>query len=149
MDIKEVSLEARPFIGIRERVSDVGEFFARVLPVLYQAAERYDLEVVGAPLGVYYQAGGSVFDMAVGLAVEEIPESVEAPVFADELASGRAVTAEHVGPYDTLIDSWMLLLESVKVPGQSFRAAGWEEYVLGPESGPDPSQWRTIITQPV
>jgi len=70
-------------------------------------------------------------------------------VVASSLPGGRVVEAVHVGPYDTLaetyreVEQWMV--------GQGLRpgAVTWESYLTDPAAQPDPSTWRTLVMWPV
>lgn len=53
------------------------------------------------------------------------------------------------GPYDGLGEAWAKLLGWIE--GQGLRQAGelWERYRIGPDSGWDPSMWRTELNRPL
>jgi effector-binding domain-containing protein len=65
------------------------------------------------------------------------------------LPGGRAVEAVHVGPYETMtqtyetLQAWMS--ENDLVPGVGM----WECYLSDPEAEPDPANWRTKIVWPL
>jgi effector-binding domain-containing protein len=64
------------------------------------------------------------------------------------LPGGRAVTVEHVGPYDTLERTYGELEAWVRDHGLTPAGAMWESYLSDPDDEP-PERWRTLVTQPL
>ncbi|MCE9560320.1 MAG: GyrI-like domain-containing protein [Armatimonadetes bacterium] len=63
---------------------------------------------------------------------------------------GRAVMATHVGPYDTMSETWMALWEWVSENKQQpAEAPPWDVYVTDPGQEPDPLKWVTEIYIPL
>lgn len=148
MDINQVTLEERPIVAIRKTVSDPGLLFDEAMPKLFDFVAAHNTEVNGPPLGVYYRIEDGEFDMAVALPVASAAEA-EGEIAATALPAGAAVTAEYVGPYEGLGEAWADLRHSIADAGQQTRAEGWEEYLVGPESGLDPREFETNLVQPV
>jgi effector-binding domain-containing protein len=89
-----------------------------------------------------------VFDFEIGV-----------PVAAPIVATGRvkpgglpattvARTTYH-GGYEGLGAAWGELDAWVKAEGRAAAGDLWESYAAGPESGNDPSQWRTELSRPI
>ena len=81
------------------------------------------------------------------------------PVAAEIAAAGRvrpsqwpalrvARTVYH-GPYEGLAAAWGELMAWIAAEGHAPAADLWECYLAGPESGPDPSRWRTQLDRPL
>ena len=68
-------------------------------------------------------------------------------VVVEERPGGRAVVAVHVGPYDTIEDTYAVVMSWMRQHSLEAREDMWEEY-LTPPTG-DPSTWRTRIVMPV
>ncbi len=72
-------------------------------------------------------------------------------------AAGEALAARgvdpagliHHGSYDDLSNTYEELTAWFKENGMTPPTVMWEEYLVGPESGTDPSRWRTRIVYPV
>lgn len=148
MELQHVTLDERPIIAIRKTVSDPGLLFDEALPKLFDHVAGTGISVDGPPLGVYYQVADGEFDMAVALPVKG--ESVAVgEISATTLPAGPAVTIEYVGHYDGLGDAWSGLRHAIADAGHEIRAEGWEEYLVGPESGKDPAEFQTLLVQTI
>ncbi|HMO11186.1 MAG TPA: GyrI-like domain-containing protein [Actinotalea sp.] len=65
------------------------------------------------------------------------------------LPGGRAVQAVHVGPFDTLEQTYEALLAWLSEQGLTPSGQMWESYLSDPAVEPDPAAWRTLIVWPV
>jgi effector-binding domain-containing protein len=84
---------------------------------------------------------------------------ISVPVSAQVAASGRvrpgtwpvmkvARTVYH-GPYEGLADAWGEFLDWIAANGHTAAEDLYESYIAGPESSPDPVNWRTELTKPL
>lgn len=84
---------------------------------------------------------------------------ISVPVSAPVTAAGRvqpgqrpamrvAQTVYH-GPYEGLGDAWGDFLDWVAANGHTPAPDLYECYTVGPESSPDPANWRTELTKPL
>jgi effector-binding domain-containing protein len=144
------TVKERTIIGIRDKVNDPGSLFASALPMLFSYCAEHGTVIAGPPLGIYYDVADGTFDMAVALPVEGPVEPRDTSMFVGSLPGGRVVRGTHVGPYDQITQAWGVLMDHAESVGLT-RLDGpcWEEYKLGPESGENPSEWRTDLVQPV
>ncbi len=53
------------------------------------------------------------------------------------------------GPYESLGDAWSEFLDWITVNGHTPAPDLYECYVAGPESSPDPANWRAELTKPL
>jgi effector-binding domain-containing protein len=53
------------------------------------------------------------------------------------------------GGYEGLGNGWGTFIRSLKDQGVATTDALWETYAVGPETGPDSSQYRTILSKPL
>lgn len=125
-------LTERTVAGLRERVAlaDLAEFFARAIPAVAGELARQGVAPAGPPTAVYRHEFAHEFDVTVGFPVAEAPTN-DALVI-EKLPAGRAVQAEHVGPYSTLPAIYTRL--SRWFSGQKLNppTVMWEEYLVGP-----------------
>ena len=55
----------------------------------------------------------------------------------------------HFGPYEGLASAWGAFLGWIAANGHTPAPDLYERYLAGPESGPDPTDWRTELTKPL
>jgi effector-binding domain-containing protein len=93
----------------------------------------------------YYPAmPDELFDVEAGMptAVAIEPAGDVVPLV---LPHGRVARGVHVGPYDTLTDTYGQLLAWLAEHGESPCEQMWESYLSDPTPGSDPATWRTEV----
>jgi effector-binding domain-containing protein len=53
------------------------------------------------------------------------------------------------GGFDGLGEAWGKFMEWIESTGHQPTEDLWERYLLGPESSPDPANWRTELNRPI
>jgi len=61
------------------------------------------------------------------------------------LPGGRVIHTMHVGPYDTLADTYGELLAWAADEGLTLAEGMWEVNLSDPDTEPDPAAWRTEV----
>lgn len=85
----------------------------------------------------------------------EIGVPVSAPVIAQgrvqpsELPAAKVVRTIYHGPYEGLSSAWGDFDGWIKANGLEVGESIWEVYLIGPESGGDPSTWQTQLNRPL
>ena len=102
---------------------------------------------------------GPLFDYHPSMTSERFTFELSVPVSQPITPSGRVVNSAtpagtvartiYRGPYEGLPDAWGEFEAWMKAEGHNPQPNLWEFYVTGPESGPDPSQWRTELNRPL
>ncbi len=87
-------------------------------------------------------------EIEVGMPVLEAVEGRD-PVLAVELPGGPCATLVHEGAYERLPATHMALDEWLELNRRQPAGPRWESYVTDPGNTPDPSNWRTLLAQPV
>jgi len=116
-------------------------------------------EVMGVLAAQGIVAAGPVFSHHFRMDPDFFDFDMGVPVEADVLPDGRvkeghlpgvkAARTVHLGPYEELGAAWGELQAWVESRGLERAADLWECYLVGPESGPDSSIWRTELVQPL
>lgn len=88
------------------------------------------------------------FEFAVGVPVGQAVSPV-GRVEAGTLPAVRVARATYAGGYEGLGGAWGELLAWVEGEGLNSRDDLWECYLHGPESGVDPTRWRTELNRPL
>ena len=65
------------------------------------------------------------------------------------LPAAKVARTVYHGPYEGLGAAWGELGEWIRAQGLEPAADLWEVYAAGPESGSDPSAWRTELNKPL
>ncbi len=89
------------------------------------------------------------FDFEICVPVSA-PVSPVGRVQAGELAA-RKIVAHTIyrGPYEGLGEAWAKFMGWIETKGYKPGTDLWEVYVAGPESSPDPANWRTELHRPL
>lgn len=99
------------------------------------------------PLYSYHHRGDpDVFDLEVGVPVSQ-PISPTGRVTPGELPAVKVVQTVYSGPYEGLGDGWCEFMQAVEAGDYDLDTPFFERYVAGPESSPDPAQWRTELNR--
>lgn len=89
-----------------------------------------------------------VFDFDLGFPVAT-PVAAQGRVQPSQLLPARVARTTYHGAYEGLSDGWGELMAWIDASGHKPGPDLWESYVCGPESGPDPGQWRTQLNRPL
>ncbi len=89
-----------------------------------------------------------VFDFEICVPVTA-PVAPTGRVQPGELPAATVVRTMYHGPYEGLGDAWGEFHAWITANGHTPRPDLWEVYAVGPESSPDPADWRTELNQPL
>ena len=88
------------------------------------------------------------FDFEICVPVTE-PVTPVGRVRAGELPARKVARTVYQGPYEGLGDAWEAFMDWIEGQGLNPATDLWECYVAGPESAPDPANWRTELNRPL
>ena len=150
MEVKEIA--PQPFVGIKASTTPegLGATLGEILPEVWNYVTEKGITPAGPPITRYFTYTDTAVDLEGIMPVSE-PVAVEdgGRVRSGELPAGRAATTVHVGPYETISDSYDALHEWIGEQGLEAIGACWEVYLTDPTTVSDPSQIRTEIYWPV
>lgn len=129
-------------------MAELTEFFGRAFTEAARAAAAAGVEIVGPPFGFYPEMPTDVVVVEAGFPVSARPAS-DGEAHALLLPGGRAVHAIHVGPYDTMEQTYEAVQSWMTAEGLQPAVGMWESYLSDPEAEPDPAAWRTGIIWPL
>ncbi len=144
-----VALTAQPAVVVRGKVpmGELTDFFGRAFGTTMEFLQKQGVGPSGPPFGFYPSAPGDTVEVCAGFPVA-MPLEPSGEVEMMELPGGRAATATHVGPYDTLEQTYHALTAWMADEGVAPATAMWESYVSDPALEP-PEHWRTEIVWPI
>lgn len=90
----------------------------------------------------------ATFDFEVGVPVSS-PVAPTGRVKPGQLPAARIARTVYHGGYEGLGAAWGEFGAWLTANGHSPAPNLWECYVTGPESGPDPANWRTELNRPL
>lgn len=88
------------------------------------------------------------FDFELGVPVAG-PVTPTGRVKQGILPGGLVARTVYRGKYEDLHAAWEQFMEWIKTGGHGRATDLWEVYAKGPESSPDPANWRTELNQPL
>jgi len=134
---------------------DVGELFSATMPRLGASLGERSAEPTGAPYARYFEFGGDVADIEIGIPVDGPLEGLDdlAPnneVGMTHLPAGRVARYVHRGSYDRLVEAYQQIERFLAARQISPTGAPWEVYVVGPgEVDDDPERLVTEVSWPI
>lgn len=149
-DFELVELGPQPAAAMRGDVaqSDMPDFFGRAFHRVMEVVTAAGVTVVGPPFGFYPSMPTETVAVEAGFPVSSAIDETD-DVHNLELPGGNAVVAVHVGPFETMEDTYNQLMEWAGRNGHRLADAMWEQYLSDSAVEPDPSQWQTRIVWPV
>jgi effector-binding domain-containing protein len=112
------------------------------------AIAAQDIAPAGPVFSHHLTIDSATFDFELGVPV------ATAVTPAGRVNAGRlpAVTVARTvyhGPYEDLGAAWAEFVKWIADNGHTPAPDVWESYVAGPESSPDPANWRTELNRPL
>ena len=144
-EIDEVQSQHAAVVRGQMRVEEIPDFFGRAFGAVMEALVTQGIDAAGPPMA-YYPAmpDEEMFDVEAGfptaVAIEPVGDVV--PLV---LPHGRVARGVHVGPYDTLTDTYDQLFAWLAERGESPCEQMWECYLSDPSVESDPAVWRTEV----
>jgi len=125
---------------------EIGVTLTRLLPSLGGAIRRLGARPIGPPYCRYLRMDADGFELEGGIALAEAvsPE----PPFAAATLGGRCAFFVHVGPYDTLHQTYAELGRWIEENGYASAGPAWDLYVDDPGEVA-PEALRTEIYWPI
>lgn len=144
------TIEAQPAAAVRAEVpmAELRSVFDRGFHAVMHTVEAQGVAIAGPPFGFYPRMPGDTVAVIVGFPVAA-PITSDGRVEPFNLPGGRVVTGTHVGPYETLGQTYEQLMAWTRAEGLTLAEEMWESYLSDPSSEPDPATWRTLIVWPL
>ncbi len=148
--LETVELEPQEAIAVRGEVpvTDLPAFFERAFNEAAEAANACGIAITGPPFGFYPRTPTQTVAVEAGFPVSG-PAQAHGNAHRFVLPGGRVVQAVHVGPYDTMEETYMALQSWMAERGLQPAGGMWECYLSDPELERDPATWRTRIVCPI
>lgn len=147
-----VQAEARPeqptaVVRATLPVSEIGPWLAEQYQRIAALCSTGQSCPIGPPFARYHRRSDDRFDVEAGFPVGRRFVDEE-DVHGSVLPEARVAFLVHVGPYDEMEPAYAALHAWIVDHGGEPVGDPWETYFSDPSTEPDPSTWRTEITQP-
>jgi effector-binding domain-containing protein len=115
---------------------------------IFTALAEQGIEPAGPWFTHHLKMDPELFDFEICVPVAT-PVAPMGRVQSGQLPARRVARTVYIGPYEGLGDAWGDFETWIKANGHKSAADLWEIYVAGPESSPDPTEWRTELNRPL
>ena len=145
-----VQTKAEPAAVIHLTVprSEMMKVFGPAVGELMAALAKQGVQPVGAVFAHHLKMSPDSFDFELGVKVMA-PVNPAGRVTTGELPAAYVARAIYSGPYEGLPSAWGEFDTWLKANGHEPAEDLWELYSVGPQSSPDPAQWRTELNRPL
>ena len=156
--MEELAPQPSAAVRVQQAIAelDLGALFARYLPAVAARLAELSASGGGAPYGRYHAFGPERVDVEIGIPVagpvaglRPLDESEPGEIGASELPGGAAAVTLHLGPYDTLRQSYERLEAWSGEQGRALGDGPWESYVDDPGEVSDVSRLWTELYWPL
>jgi effector-binding domain-containing protein len=106
------------------------------------------VEPVGAVFAHHLKMSPDAFDFELGVEVSA-PVKATGRVKPGQLPAVKVARTVYSGPYEGLPSAWDEFVKWMRVNGHEQAENLWEVYLVGPQSSPDPANWRTELNRPL
>ena len=129
----------------RNEISTVmGPAIHEVLAVL----SAQEISCAGSCFSYHMTRPTDIFNFEVGFPITSVIKPV-GRVKMSKLPAALIVRTFYQGSYEGLASAWAEFCSWIETEGHKPEDSLWETYLSGPESGSDPSLWRTELNRPL
>jgi effector-binding domain-containing protein len=146
--IIQTQAQAAAVIRLTVARSEMMKVFGPAVGELMAALASQGVEPVGAVFAHHLKMSPDTFDFELGVKVTS-PVKATGRVKPGELPAAKVARTIYHGPYDGLPSAWGEFDKWMRANGHEPAGSLWELYSVGPQSTPDPANWRTELNRPL
>jgi effector-binding domain-containing protein len=146
--ILQTMAEAAAVIHVTVPRSEMRRVFGPAVGELTAALAAQGVKPCSAVFAHHLKLGPDTFDFELGAKVE-VPVTATGRVKPGELPATKVARTIYSGPYEGLPLAWGEFDAWMKANGHEKAESLWELYSVGPQSTPDPANWRTELNRPL
>ena len=145
-----IETEARPAAIIRITVprAEIRRVMEPAIKELLDGLAAQGIAPAGPLYSYHLNTDAQTFDFELGIPVNT-PVSAAGRIKVGQLPAAKVLRTVYSGPYEGLYDAWKEFGNMLAATGHTRAPGLWESYVAGPESSPDPANWRTELNLPL
>ncbi|MCW5979549.1 MAG: GyrI-like domain-containing protein [Bryobacteraceae bacterium] len=146
--IAESSAQRAAVIRLTVPRNEIRSVMGPAISDVMAAIAQQGIAPAGPLFSYHLRMDPDVFDLEVGVPVAA-PVSPSGRVKPGELPAATVARTVYQGPYEGLGAAWGEFGAWIAKNGHSPRPDLWECYLAGPESSPNPADWRTELNRPL
>ncbi len=146
-EFRQTTKQHTAAIKMTRPVAQIGPAMGEAFPKIYHAVVSAGVEPTGMPLARYFDFGEQETTFECAIPVPG-PFTATAEVEASSVGGGEAAFVMHVGPYQTIGESWQKLMAWIAEQGRAPAGPTWEVYIDDPQEVA-PEQLKTELYIPV
>ena len=135
-------------IHLTVSLAEMQEVFGPAIGELIAGITAQGIAPVGPVFTHHLRSPGDTFDFELSIEVSA-PVKAAGRMQPGEWPAMKVAQTVYHGPYEGLPGAWGEFVEWME--GEKLRQADdlWEVYATGPQSSPDPADWRTELNRPL
>ena len=147
-EIIQTKAEEAAVIQLTVPRSAMMKVFGPAVGELMAALAEQGVKPIGAVFAHHLKMSPDTFDFELGVKVSA-PVKAAGRVKPGELPAAKVARTVYSGPYEGLPSAWGEFNKWLEANGYEQAATLWELYSVGPQSSPDPANWRTELNRPL
>ena len=128
--------------------NEMMKVFGPAVGELMTALAAQGVKPIGAVFAHHLKMSPDKFDFELGVKVAA-PVKPAGRVKPGQLPASKVARTVYSGPYEGLPSAWGEFNKWMKANGHEQAEDLWEVYSVGPQSSPDPANWRTELNRPL
>ena len=146
--ILETKAERAAIVHLTIPRSEMMKQFGPAAGELMAALAAQGVEPVGALFAHHLKMTPDTFDFELGVKVSA-PVKTAGRIKPGQLPGAKVARTVYSGPYEGLPSAWGEFNKWLTANGLDQAEDLWEVYAVGPQSTPDPANWRTELNRPL
>jgi len=146
-----VELQATPFafISLRSSLADMPTIVGQGFGTLGELFAAAGVQMAGNPMAHYldFDAQSVTFELGFPASEADVDKLRSAGLSIGRMPGGRNMIATHIGPYNTVSETYSTIDAAMKSQGVTGSKDMWESYLSPPETPPE--QTRTDVIWPL
>ncbi len=147
-EIVQTSAEMAAVIHLAIPRAEMMKAFGPAVGELIAELTRQGLTPQGAVFAHHLTMSAATFDFELGFRIDA-PVKANGRVKPGALPAAKVARTIYSGPYEGLPAAWGEFNQWLHANGHRQADDLWEVYSVGPQSTPDPANWRTELTRPL
>ena len=147
-EIVKTNVQEAAVIRLTIPRSEMMKVFGPAVGELMAVLAAQGVEAIGAVFAHHLKMSPDTFDFELGVKVSA-PVKATGRVKPGQLPAIKVARTVYSGPYEGLPSAWGEFNKWMRANGHEQAENLWEVYSVGPQSSPDPANWRTELNRPL